>query len=862
MTLHWGGALLVAVVALLASCGGGGGGESGGGGASGATTFTADHVPLASGDRRRWRITSGEASGALKSESIGSAAQVSGYAAFEARDETGELEYLARTSSALVAIPGPNADPISAILGPVEMLRFGLGPGETAVLVDRTISDDFDGDRRADSVRIEVGFSVVGFESVSIALANYPQAARVRINSSITIALSSGASATATYSSDEWYVMGIGRVRAVITTQVSGQPAATQTEELTTYGVGALRSESVAPRVLSVTPNDGAATQPPSVIALQFSEPLDPSTLQGENGLRLLDAMGHPVLTQQQVAPDGSATNLVPVVALPEGQYSVRAGSGVVDWANNPVLNGQSRFVVDTTLPRLVSSTPTRDSSDFEFVGTVSLTFDEAVVAVSGEPVFLDITDSSGFTIVQRLPATLTASTLSATVTTPLVRNTVYQLRPAGRLSDRAGNLLDATGAQVVFRTDPGPLGRPVPLVPGSVVYGVRVGDLDGDGRNDLVFAGAQSSDLAPYLGLRPGLAAGGYGPAQRLLMLEGICEARELTVADFDGDGRMDVALSCGSFLRVYLQTAPGIFALERPGFNGAAGMGSTDLNGDGRAELVLVGTAPGTDIGSYQAWHAITRGPGGLWLALSTVPHGGDFAFPFGAVFADLDEDGQEDLVWVRKYSDGRHELAWALRQGSGFGTVRSHPITSGSGFFRDLAVGDVDGDGRSDVVATGFPADATVVAVMRGLAGGGFAPAQLYASAAGAFGIAVADINSDGRGDVLVHHEGGSLGVYLQGASGSLEPERLFETIGRDIFDGRSLLVADVDGDGRRDVVDQGDVLAGRPFGRAWPERSSDRAVAQSRLDNAILHWTRAMAARTKGLRPGTSDSKRAE
>lgn len=861
MTLHWRAALLVAVITLLAGCGGGGG-ESGDGGANGAAVFTADFVPLASGDRRRWRVIGGEAAGTLLSESIGSATQVAGYAAFETRDESGELEHLARTSSALVAIPGPNTDPISFIFGPVEILRFGLGPGESAVLVDRTISIDFDGDRRADSIRVEAGFSVVGFESVSIALANYPRAARVRTDVSSTVALASGASITLTFSSEEWYVIGIGRVRAVIMTRIDDQPATTQTEELVAYGVGALRSENVAPRVLSVTPGDGAATQPPSVITLQFSEPLDPSTLQGENGLQLLDALGHTVPTYQEVAPDGSAANLLPVVALAEGRYTVRVGSGVVDWANNRVLDGQSEFAVDTTLPQLVSSLPARDSSDFAFVGTISLTFDEPVFAVGGEALFLEVTDSTGFTIVQRLPAALTGSTLSATVTTPLVRNTVYQLRPSVRLSDRAGNPLDAAGAWVAFRTDPGPLARPVPLAAGSVVYGVRLGDLDGDGRSDLVFAGAQSSDLVPYLGLRTGLTGGGFGPVQRLLTLEGLCEARELALADFDGNGRIDVALSCGSFLRVYLQMAPGVFTLERPGYNGATGMGSTDLNGDGRAELVLVGTPPGTDVGGFQAWHAITRGPGGAWVGVSTVPHGGDFAFPFGAVFADLNSDGQEDMVWVRRYSDGRHELAWALRQGSGFAAVQSHPITTGFGFFRDLAVGDVDGDGRPDVVATGFPADTTVLAVMRAQAGGSFAPAQLVASAAGAFGVAIADINGDGRGDVLVHHEGGNLGVYLQDAGSSLELERLFETSGKDVFDGRSLFVADVDGDGRRDVVDQQDVLTGRPFGQAWPARSSDRALAQSRPGNAVLRWTRGVAARMQGLRSGRGDSSRVE
>lgn len=827
----------LAVVGTLPGCGGGGGGSDGGTEAPAAgPLFTADFVPLATGDRRSWRLSSGALPGSTTHERVGASAPRGGFDAFEVRDETGTVLYMARNNSGLFVVSGPGSDALIQAAGAVETLRFGLGAGQSAVTYDRSLSFDLDGDLRADSLQLRVSFTVVGFETVTTPAGSFPQAAHVRSELRTVFTLAGGGGGSAVVTADEWYVRGIGRVRASTSTQSGNVPPETELEEITAWGVGGQRSENEAPRLLAATPAEGSILSTPDpLLTLDFSEELDPLALDGDAGLRLLGPDGGPLATTRSWLGNRTSIGLRPQAPLPDGRYTLRLGSALADLANNPLGARDVSFTIDTARPRLASSQPALNSQEAPLSGTLSLTFNEDIVAASGTALFIEVRDIGSQSYTQRFVASISGNTLSAPLTTPLPRNRPLQMQAVGDLSDRAGNALSNVAAAVSFRTDPGPLARPQALAADSVVFATRLGDLDGDGRQDIVFTGAARADSIPYLGLRPGLAGGGFGAPRRLATLgtAQTCEAREMTLGDFDGDGRLDVALACYSFLRVYLQTAPGSFVFERPGWNGGTAYGAGDFNGDGRADLVLVGTPPGMDVGSRQAWHVITRSAGGGWTALATLPLGADFAFPFGASFADIDNDGRPDLVWVRRYLDGRNELAWAPRLGHGLGPTQAREIFTASGFMADLAVGDVDRDGVADVFITGERNDRGALAVLRGLGAGQFSSVQWLDSARAPIGVRIADIDGDGRPDVVVSHRDPQVSVYLQVAGGALDPERLFESTATDSlgFSGGSLHVVDVDGDGLQDLLAQGNVLLRRPFTQAWPAGGSGLAREQS-------------------------------
>jgi len=119
--------------------------------------------------------------------------------------------------------------------------------------------------------------------------------------------------------------------------------------------------------------------------------------------------------------------------------------------------------------------------------------------------------------------------------------------------------------------------------------------------------------------------------------------------------------------------------------------------------------------------------------------------------------------------------------------------------------LAIGDIDGDGRNDIVLTNstYPTNKAEVLVFRQASGGGFPSFTSYSFSQGNFDLAVADVNSDGRADVLQPDLGGALDVRLGQADGTLGA-----VISYPLNYGSAMptpiLPVDYNCDGRRDVI----------------------------------------------------------
>jgi hypothetical protein len=378
------------------------------------------------------------------------------------------------------------------------------------------------------------------------------------------------------------------------------------------------------------------------------------------------------------------------------------------------------------------------------------------------------------------------------------------------------------------FRTEPGPLSRPAAWDEGAFVYAVTQGDIDGDGRSDLIYAAQREGSQERYVGARLRLANGGSGPPTRLATIDAVnfCTPFNLEVGHADADGRADIAVtgcgSAGSNWLVLRQTTPGGFVAEVPSVQASNFiMGTLDADGDGRAEFVVQERADGVD-----RVKAVRRDGAGNWVPVLVVDGGSDVINDFG--FADLDGDGRRDPVWVRgRPNNIEWELAWALRKGAGFGPVRTFMLPTNWSSAPVISLGDVTGDGRPDVVLLlqsippGQGSAVSELRVLRNDGAGGFVLAQTLPLAPNVASAAIGDIDGDGRADVAVAHSVlQRVGVLLQEANGSLQAERLFES-GFGNFERTDVLaLLDFDGDGRRDVVVAGDVLLGRPTTGAWP------------------------------------------
>jgi hypothetical protein len=137
---------------------------------------------------------------------------------------------------------------------------------------------------------------------------------------------------------------------------------------------------------------------------------------------------------------------------------------------------------------------------------------------------------------------------------------------------------------------------------------------------------------------------------------------------------------------------------------------------------------------------------------------------------------------------------------------------PVSYGSGGFdaTAVAVADLNGDGKPDVVVvnecvtnTGCPNNGEI-GVLLGNGDGTFATAATYSTGdigALAFGVAVADLNRDGHPDVVVVNSDGTVSVLLGQGDGTLQPAMMYSGGGED---GQGVAIADVNGDGFPDLI----------------------------------------------------------
>jgi hypothetical protein len=162
---------------------------------------------------------------------------------------------------------------------------------------------------------------------------------------------------------------------------------------------------------------------------------------------------------------------------------------------------------------------------------------------------------------------------------------------------------------------------------------------------------------------------------------------------------------------------------------------------------------------------------------------------------------------------------------REGSLGGPMDSNPLIflylPTSSYWTDeygitIAVGDVNGDGKPDLVVgncgppNGCPGGIGSVSVLLGNGDGTFQPAVTYASGGyGAYSVTVADVNGDGKPDLLVANCGsesdcfgdGVIGVLLGNGDGTFQPAVSYDA---GAVGAGSVAVADLNGDGKPDLA----------------------------------------------------------
>ncbi len=284
-----------------------------------------------------------------------------------------------------------------------------------------------------------------------------------------------------------------------------------------------------------------------------------------------------------------------------------------------------------------------------------------------------------------------------------------------------------------------------------------------------------------------------------------------DFAVADFNGDGKADVVMVGSSFASVALGNGDGTFSnpimTQVHSGNSALVVTTGDFNGDGKLDLA-VGSGY-TNFGNTADVVTILLGNGDGTFGTQT-----NYSTQDGALaVADFNLDGIPDIVIA-------HPTAFGILIGRGDGTFQNPVEYSAGGSIATVAVGDVNGDGKPDLVGIVPTADqnGSMIAVLLGNGDGTFSSPNTYllynSAQAGNEAIVLADFNGDGKLDLgiaaaLTH----GVWVCMGRGDGSFASPVQFNAAGQDQGSGQGIAAVDVDGDNKLDLIADIEV---RPFG----------------------------------------------
>jgi hypothetical protein len=267
----------------------------------------------------------------------------------------------------------------------------------------------------------------------------------------------------------------------------------------------------------------------------------------------------------------------------------------------------------------------------------------------------------------------------------------------------------------------------------------VAVADFNGDGKADLAVADSSGNAVSILLGNGDGT----FQAPKDFTIVPGNNFTTYVAAGDFNGDGKADVAVIDSSVVYVLLGNGDGTFTLKTTltGISNPQSVTLGDFNGDGKLDMAVV------DRTTNSVSLFLGNGDGTMQAPINTASLGIGAATYMAA--ADFNKDNKLDLVLADQNSS---QVVVLLGNGDGhFQAARSFPLNSGGGF--DVAVGDFNGDGVPDIAATS-PIAQTVI-ILLGKGDGNFQPAASFSTGllgGSATNLAVGDFNKDGKLDII--------------------------------------------------------------------------------------------------------------
>lgn len=787
--------LVIATVGMLSACGGGGSAVAPG---APAPEQSADRAYFPVDSKARWVYSTGSYTTVTRfagTEVLPSGASVSVLLESSLSGQTLDRSLYEVRNDGVYLHPEPNADAFTAAIGVTRVLAFPVQAGTSYVQFDGSINDDFDNDGRNDPTHLRSVVDAVELAPCTSGPLRFDACLHQRVSVTATTTLSgNGQVVRQAFVDHEWYAPGVDRVR--VASDTVGEPPTL----LIAYRVGERVSDSVAPQIATQTPQDNTTVAGSLLVSVRFDEAIDPTSIN-ESTLSVRTETGQEVPGRTVLDAD-DLLRFEPEQGWISGRYQAQLQPGAADLIGNlRNLVSQWSFEVDTTSPTLVSRSPAIGSVSIGPNDPIRWSFSEPLDPMTANGSEVTLVNPNRPDLVTRIQLEVAGAVLTMTPLDPLLPATEYTATLGTGLTDLVGNpLANPVTSQIL--TAQGRFAYPQRFVSDRRPDSTAAGDIDGDGHLDLVYNGSFGFDqFSGRLFVQRGLASGGWTQPEMLDDRECYGQG-SVIVADLDGNGLADVARGgsdCG--LRVQYQRSNGTLGPVQQISNLVNGtLRAADLNGDGRTDLVAVQFG-----GSFfRVW---LQDPAGQLVLQVDQP----LAFPrFGGVnglidlgtraldVGDVNGDGRPDIVATLGGDTDPRKLMIVLQQADGSWAEPRYQLNGGG---NSLALGDLNGDGRPDLALLG--------GYMLQQTDGEFGAFTAFPNGLG-FGtsaVTLADIDRDGRLDILsrsLYNGVVRLVVQRQQASGALASPQAYRSdeLGSSY---NTLLAIDLDGNGLIDLID---------------------------------------------------------